>query len=159
MEICRRSGRIHDHVHRDVADDRQGRPQTTACCYQYVIKPMSRYGYELTRQAEATAVETLQNQFSGYGSTSTVVARCLDRLKLAEPLQHWSDETILRVVEAFIDEKFPTVIALNKIDHADADKVKPSLYTSRDMLLGLLLKCLRRTSRKLQRYRSLKHWF
>ncbi|KAK5008109.1 hypothetical protein LTR28_004427, partial [Elasticomyces elasticus] len=34
----------------------------------------------------------------------------------------WSDETIERVVNAFVDEKFPTVIALNKIDHADADK-------------------------------------
>lgn len=32
------------------------------------------------------------------------------------------DETIDRVVNAFIDEKFPTVIALNKIDHPDADK-------------------------------------
>ncbi|CAN9461642.1 unnamed protein product [Alternaria alternata] len=64
---------------------------------------------------KATAVETLQNQFSGYGSTSSVVARCLDRLALKEPLQDWSDETIERV-------KFPTVIALNKIDHPDADK-------------------------------------
>ncbi|KAK4985531.1 hypothetical protein LTR66_008142 [Elasticomyces elasticus] len=71
---------------------------------------------------KATAVDTLQNQFSGYGSTSTVVARCLDRLALKEPLQDWSDETIERVVNAFVDEKFPTVIALNKIDHADADK-------------------------------------
>jgi ribosome-binding ATPase YchF (GTP1/OBG family) len=71
---------------------------------------------------KATAVETLQNQFSGYGSTSNVVARCLDRLALKEPLQDWSDETIERVVNAFTDEKFPTVIALNKIDHPDADK-------------------------------------
>ncbi|KAH9866951.1 hypothetical protein IAQ61_007541 [Plenodomus lingam] len=71
---------------------------------------------------KATAVETLQNQFSGYGSTSTVVARCLDKLGLKEPLQDWTPETIERVVEAFTDEKFPTVIALNKIDHPDADK-------------------------------------
>ncbi|KAK2808777.1 hypothetical protein FQN50_004449 [Emmonsiellopsis sp. PD_5] len=71
---------------------------------------------------KATAVETLQNQFSGYGSTSKIVARCLDRLDLKEPLQEWSDETIERVVVAFIDEKFPTVLALNKIDHPDADK-------------------------------------
>lgn len=33
-----------------------------------------------------------------------------------------ADETIDRVVNAFTDEKFPTVIALNKIDHPDADK-------------------------------------
>ncbi|KAH8599394.1 P-loop containing nucleoside triphosphate hydrolase protein [Bisporella sp. PMI_857] len=71
---------------------------------------------------KATAVETLQGQFSGYGSTAAVVARTLDRLALKEPLEHWSDETVDKVVQAFTDEKFPTVIALNKIDHADADK-------------------------------------
>ncbi|KLJ13397.1 hypothetical protein EMPG_11648 [Blastomyces silverae] len=71
---------------------------------------------------KATAVETLQNQFSGYGSTSKIVARCLDRLDIKEPLQEWSDDTVERVVVAFIDEKFPTVLALNKIDHPDADK-------------------------------------
>jgi ribosome-binding ATPase YchF (GTP1/OBG family) len=42
---------------------------------------------------------------------------------LKEPLENWSDETIEKVVNAFTDEKFPTVIALNKIDHPDADKV------------------------------------
>ena len=69
---------------------------------------------------KATAVETLQTQFSGYGSTSSVVARTLDRLGLKESLEHWSEETVDRVVSAFIDEKFPTVIALNKIDDPDA---------------------------------------
>lgn len=69
-------------------------------------------------------METLQRQFGGYGSTAPVVARCLERLELKQPLQDWSDETIERVVNAFTDEKFPTVIALNKIDHADADKVR-----------------------------------
>lgn len=71
---------------------------------------------------KATAIETLQGQFSGYGSTSVVVARTLDKMGLKEPLEHWSDETIEKVVNAFTDEKFPTVIALNKIDHADSDK-------------------------------------
>ncbi|KAF1951219.1 P-loop containing nucleoside triphosphate hydrolase protein [Byssothecium circinans] len=71
---------------------------------------------------KATTVETLQNQFSGYGSTSTTVVRTLDHLNLKEPLQDWTPETIERVVNAFTDEKFPTVIALNKIDHPDADK-------------------------------------
>ncbi|KAL2823107.1 P-loop containing nucleoside triphosphate hydrolase protein [Aspergillus granulosus] len=70
----------------------------------------------------ATAVETLQTQFSGYGSTPSTVARCLDRIGLKEPLEEWSDETIEKVVQSFIDEKFPTVFALNKIDHPDADK-------------------------------------
>ncbi len=69
---------------------------------------------------KATAVETLQQQFSGYGSTSKVVARTLDKLALKEPLEAWSEETVDRVVTAFTDEKFPTVIALNKIDDSDA---------------------------------------
>lgn len=71
---------------------------------------------------KATAVETLQNQFSGYGSNSAVVARTLDKLALKQPLQDWDDATVERVVNAFVDEKFPTVLALNKIDHPDADK-------------------------------------
>ena len=71
---------------------------------------------------EANPVETLQNQFSGYGSTPQTVSRTLDRLKLKEPLEQWSPETISSVVNAFTDEKFPTVFALNKIDHPDADK-------------------------------------
>lgn len=85
---------------------------------------MSRWGSIKRRHlaVKATAVETLQGQFSGYGSTAAVVARTLDKLALKEPLEDWSDETIDKVVNAFTDEKFPTVIALNKIDHPDADK-------------------------------------
>lgn len=51
------------------------------------------------------------------------MARCLDRLSLKEPLEEWSNETVEKVVNTFVDEKFPTVYALNKIDHPDADKV------------------------------------
>lgn len=71
---------------------------------------------------KATAVETLAGQFSGYGANPTVVQRTLDRSGIKEALEHWSDETVKHVVESFVDEKFPTVIALNKIDHPDADK-------------------------------------
>ncbi|KAL8823483.1 MAG: hypothetical protein Q9191_005816, partial [Dirinaria sp. TL-2023a] len=71
---------------------------------------------------KANPVDTLQNQFSGYGSTPNTVARTLARLSIKEPLEHWSPETISSVVNAFTDEKFPTVFALNKIDHPDADK-------------------------------------
>lgn len=69
---------------------------------------------------KASPVDTLQAQFSGYGATTQLVARTLDKLALKEPLEHWSEETVDRVVAAFTDEKFPTVIALNKIDDPDA---------------------------------------
>jgi hypothetical protein len=71
---------------------------------------------------EANPVDTLQNQFSGYGSVPQVIARTLSNLSLKEPLENWSLDTVNRLVNAFIDERFPTVFALNKIDHPDADK-------------------------------------
>lgn len=74
---------------------------------------------------KGTAVETLRAQFSGYGANKAVVARVLDKLQIkdqTQPLQEWSNETVQLVVNTFVDEKFPTVIALNKIDHPDADK-------------------------------------
>ena len=71
---------------------------------------------------KANPVETLQNQFSGYGSTTQIVARTLTKLGIKEPLEQWTPETISAVVNTFTDEKFPTVFALNKIDHPDADK-------------------------------------
>lgn len=88
------------------------------CISSIVIWEVLSNGFQ-----ESTAVETLQNQFSGYGSTSQVVARCLDKIGIKESLEHWSNETVEVVVNAFIDEKFPTVLALNKIDHPDSDKV------------------------------------
>lgn len=85
---------------------------------------MQRWGSIRRRHTavKATAVETLQGQFSGYGATGTIINRTLDRAAIKEPLEDWSDETVAHVVNAFVDEKFPTVIALNKIDHPDADK-------------------------------------
>ena len=71
---------------------------------------------------KANPVDTLQNQFSGYGSSTQTVARTLSRLAIKEPLESWSPETVSAIVKAFTDEKFPTVFALNKIDHPDADK-------------------------------------
>lgn len=72
---------------------------------------------------EANPIDTLQKQFAGYGSTQQTVSRFMDKLAIKEPLEDWSNETVEVVVNAFIDEKFPTVFALNKIDHPDADKV------------------------------------
>jgi len=71
---------------------------------------------------KSTAIETLQTQFSGYGSTSAVVAKFMDKLGIKDPLETWDDDMVRKVVNGFMDERFPTVVALNKIDMADADK-------------------------------------
>lgn len=100
----------------------KGLHQASPRCYQYVKLNITTQLQSDMVFTEATPVETLQTQFSGYGSTPQTVARTLSRLGLKEPLEHWSNETISAVVNAFTDEKFPTVFALNKIDHPDADK-------------------------------------
>ncbi|KAI9289290.1 P-loop containing nucleoside triphosphate hydrolase protein [Umbelopsis sp. AD052] len=71
---------------------------------------------------KSTAIETLQAQFSGYGSTIAVVAKFMDKLGIKDHLETWDDAMIGKVVDGFLDERFPTVVALNKIDMADADK-------------------------------------
>ncbi|KAF9925195.1 hypothetical protein FBU30_004975 [Linnemannia zychae] len=71
---------------------------------------------------KASTAETLHNQFSGYGATLSLVQRSLDRSGIKEPMETWEKETITKLVDAFLDERFPTVIALNKIDLPDSDK-------------------------------------
>ncbi|EPX73472.1 GTP binding protein [Schizosaccharomyces octosporus yFS286] len=71
--------------------------------------------------SKANPVHTLQNQFSGYGSNPATTAKVLDSLHLNTPLESWDEATLDRIVSRFVDIKFPTVIALNKIDHPDSD--------------------------------------
>lgn len=75
-----------------------------------MVSTLSSYCYCLQ-------ADTLQ----GYGSTAKTVARAIAPLTLP-PLEEWTNEDIHSVVRAFTNTKFPTVLALNKIDHPDADK-------------------------------------
>lgn len=71
---------------------------------------------------KSNVVDTLQAQFGGYGSQFHMIQRALDRIEGLPPLEQWNEDWITRVVKSFMMEKFPTVLALNKIDHPDADK-------------------------------------
>ncbi|KAI9205513.1 P-loop containing nucleoside triphosphate hydrolase protein [Polychytrium aggregatum] len=71
---------------------------------------------------KALPAETLQNQFSGYGSTVSLCHRFMEKCGIKEALETWDDDTLHAIVDAFLDERFPTVIALNKIDLPDSDK-------------------------------------
>ncbi|KAF9911618.1 hypothetical protein BX616_010539 [Lobosporangium transversale] len=71
---------------------------------------------------KASTAETLHNQLSGYGATLKLVQRTLDRSGVKEAMDTWDKETIKKVVDAFLEERFPTVFALNKIDLPDSDK-------------------------------------
>ncbi|GJJ74859.1 ribosome-binding ATPase [Entomortierella parvispora] len=71
---------------------------------------------------KASTAETLHTQLSGYGATLVIVQRTLDRSGVKDAMDTWEKETIKKVVDAFLDERFPTIIALNKIDLPDSDK-------------------------------------
>ena len=51
-----------------------------------------------------------------------MINKALDRTKLYQkPVQDWSDEDIHVCVSGFLDQRFPTIVALNKIDLPDSD--------------------------------------
>ncbi|CAO3565819.1 unnamed protein product [Mortierella alpina] len=83
-----------------------------------------RWGQIVRRHVavKASTAETLHNQLSGYGATLSIVQRTLDRSGVKDAMDTWDKETVKKVVGAFLDERFPTVIALNKIDLPDSDK-------------------------------------
>lgn len=74
------------------------------------------------RATKSTTLETLRQQLGGYSANKQLIAKALDLLPGLQPLQDWDDATIQKVVRSFMDVKFPTVLALNKMDHPDADK-------------------------------------
>ena len=71
--------------------------------------------------AEASPNDTILAQFSGYGATPSHIARTLTILGTSAPLEAWDPSTVHSLVSSFVDVKFPTVLALNKVDHPDAD--------------------------------------
>ncbi|KAJ3089076.1 hypothetical protein HK100_007866 [Physocladia obscura] len=66
--------------------------------------------------------ETMALQFSGYGANLACVQRTLDRAAVVDALDIWTEDVIKKVVDTFLDERFPTIISLNKIDLPDSDK-------------------------------------
>ncbi|KAF9540035.1 hypothetical protein EC957_004702 [Mortierella hygrophila] len=93
--------------------------------HSWILGNLNKRWSQIVRRhvaVKASTAETLHNQFSGYGATLSLVQKSLDRSGVKEPMDTWEKETILKVVDAFLDERFPTVIALNKIDLPDSDK-------------------------------------
>ena len=72
----------------------------------------------------ATIVETLQLQLSGYGASHRIILDLVTALGPSyKPLDQWDKDIDLKhVVDTFLNVRFPTIVALNKIDVADADK-------------------------------------
>lgn len=69
-----------------------------------------------------STLDTLQTQLGGYYANKQLIGKALDTIPGLPPLQEWDLAMVERVVRAFMSVKFPTVLALNKMDHPDADK-------------------------------------
>eukprot|EP01124_Arcella_intermedia_P000044 TRINITY_DN10023_c0_g1_i1.p1 TRINITY_DN10023_c0_g1~~TRINITY_DN10023_c0_g1_i1.p1 ORF type:complete len:375 (-),score=65.57 TRINITY_DN10023_c0_g1_i1:34-1158(-) len=70
-------------------------------------------------------VETLHGQLSGYSTQLITVQNTLDSLHLQEPLdkiENWDPQMVRKFVNAFVAERFPIILALNKIDMKDSAK-------------------------------------
>ncbi|KAJ2781750.1 hypothetical protein GGI15_003134 [Coemansia interrupta] len=72
----------------------------------------------------SSAVDTLHAQLAGYGTRREVVQRALDGVAGAvdAQLEQWDAAALRRFIGEFLDVRFPTIVALNKIDMPDADK-------------------------------------
>ncbi|CCE85765.1 Piso0_005393 [Millerozyma farinosa CBS 7064] len=85
---------------------------------------MDRWGSVVRRHVatKASNLDTLGQQLGGYAANRQLVGKALDLLPGLRPLQDWDQQTIEQVIRAFMKVKFPTVLALNKMDHPDSDK-------------------------------------
>ncbi|KAJ2770056.1 hypothetical protein IWQ56_002312 [Coemansia nantahalensis] len=77
---------------------------------------------------KSTAVDSLHAQLGGYGTAREVVQRTVDAvargalIESGESLEKWAPADLREFVREFVDQRFPTIVALNKIDMPDADK-------------------------------------
>ncbi|KAM9991768.1 hypothetical protein ACTFIZ_012441 [Dictyostelium cf. discoideum] len=84
-----------------------------------------RWGNIIRKQAstKSPADLILQKKLSGYGTRISVVRQSLENIDLREPinLSVWTDDDVHKFVNSFLDVRFPTVLALNKVDQSTSD--------------------------------------
>ncbi|KAI9138035.1 P-loop containing nucleoside triphosphate hydrolase protein [Paraphysoderma sedebokerense] len=100
--------------------------------------------HQLTK---SSATETLHRNLSGYGCPHSIIIKAYDACpsSLREtPLEEWDDSQLSEFVSVFLDTRFPTIYALNKIDLPSAagniDKIyrKYSKYQSSIILCSAI---------------------
>lgn len=91
----------------------------------------SRWGTIARRHqaTKATMADTLTGQLSGYGAKPELIAQVCQDMGYKDPVElvNWEEEQVNDLVKAFINRRFPFVLALNKSDmsgDADTNAVK-----------------------------------
>jgi len=72
---------------------------------------------------ELTALVTIHTQLSGYKTKPLLVQLVLDKLGVKEPsdIHLWKEDEVHRLVDTFMDFRFPTILVANKCDMPGAD--------------------------------------
>ncbi|KAI8910170.1 P-loop containing nucleoside triphosphate hydrolase protein [Gorgonomyces haynaldii] len=108
--------------------------------------------------AQQNIVDTLQSQLGGYGANRTIIINAIDNFEVKDPLETWNEDTLSQFVDTFLKTRFPTVVALNKIDLPDSDKNIDKIFRKYDaneiVLTSALVETFLRTldKQKLIRY-------
>eukprot|EP01116_Phalansterium_solitarium_P010928 TRINITY_DN26527_c0_g1_i1.p1 TRINITY_DN26527_c0_g1~~TRINITY_DN26527_c0_g1_i1.p1 ORF type:complete len:445 (+),score=124.18 TRINITY_DN26527_c0_g1_i1:62-1396(+) len=116
----------------------------------------SKWGSIVRRHVatKSSAADTLQAQFSGYGTKPGQTQAALDLAGVKEPagMEGWDEAMVRTVVSAFLEVRFPTILVLNKIDHPDADaniaKMCSKYDSDKIVLSSALAECFLRKMRK-----------
>lgn len=85
---------------------------------------MEKWGSTVRRHTatKSSILDTMSQQLGGYSASKSLIAKALEKVPGLPPMEEWDAPIVEKVVKAFILVKFPTVLALNKMDHPDADK-------------------------------------
>ncbi|OMH83674.1 putative GTP-binding protein [Zancudomyces culisetae] len=76
----------------------------------------------LRAEIHAWILNNLKKRWDVIVKRHVATIRTLSDPALAHPLREWTMDDLSTFVYSFIDERFPTVVALNKIDNPEADK-------------------------------------
>ncbi|KAK8791103.1 hypothetical protein WA158_005734 [Blastocystis sp. Blastoise] len=97
--------------------------------YNNIMKKWSgmcrKYNMLKSTEHPMSIEQLLQLQLSGYGTSPSQSKEVVSRLGIREPvnIDEWTDEYIHKVVNVFIDVRFPLILVLNKADQGgDTDK-------------------------------------
>jgi hypothetical protein len=131
------------------------------CCKNTLGKEYIYFESCLTR-VERTVVETLGTYLSGYGCNRPFIQRLCDNLNITETsrttsqfktkLETWDEELLHLFVDKFLEQRFPTIYVLNKIDLKTSPKNIEKIFNNYDndrlVLTSALSECFLKKMKK-----------
>lgn len=159
MHIIDVSGRTNEKGEETVGyDPINDADWLTTEIHQWVFNNLWKRWPSIARRHAATKsslLNTLVGQLSGYGATPSLIGTVLDRLGARDPfdLTAYAEEDVHKLVEVFLDIRFPTVLVLNKADQGEdtdknIEKIAEKYGSDRCFVSSAAAECFLRTAAK-----------